>query len=67
MAMGVCFGCSGTFTFNPLRVPSINHEGTRKPICRACVDRVNPLREKNGLPLIIPSDDAYEPVDEGEL
>jgi hypothetical protein len=39
----------------------------REPICRNCVERVNPQRIKNGLEPIVPLPDAYEPVDESEL
>jgi hypothetical protein len=38
--------------------------GRREPICQACVNALNPIRKKNGLPPIIPPDDAYEPVEE---
>jgi hypothetical protein len=67
IAYGQCFGCKKTFSFNPMRVPSINIGGTKEPICKTCVTLVNPIREKNGLPLIIPAADAYEACDEGEL
>ena len=66
-AMSACFGCGRTFSFNPVRVPSITVDGTRRPICRDCVERVNPLRVANGLEPIVPLPDAYEPVDEYEL
>jgi hypothetical protein len=69
--IGSCFSCGRRFTFNPDHVPSIsiNHEtgkvdhanGVREPICLTCVERVNPLREANGLPVIIVHPDAYEP------
>jgi hypothetical protein len=62
-----CAGCGRLFSYNPVRVPSIRIKGTREPICRVCIDRVNPTREANGLPPIAPAADAYEPVDEGEL
>jgi hypothetical protein len=56
-------------SYNPVRVPSIRDPktGQREPICQDCVTRVNPLREKNGLPPIVPHADAYKPVDEREL
>jgi hypothetical protein len=66
-AIGHCAGCGQPFGFNPMRVPSISIKGAREPICRACVERANPLRVANGLPPIEPLPDAYEPCDEGEL
>jgi hypothetical protein len=66
-AVGTCFGCSATFTFNPVKVPSININGDRKPICRTCVERVNPLRIKNGLEPITLQPGAYEECHESEL
>ena len=66
-AYSQCFGCGAMFSYNPVRVPAIRHDGVRKPICASCVAIVNPLREKNGLALIVPAPDAYEPVDEFEL
>jgi hypothetical protein len=64
-----CFGCHRIFSYNPLRVPSIRHPqtGSREPICRDCVERVNPMRVKNGLEPIVPFPDAYDPIDESEL
>jgi hypothetical protein len=65
--LGPCFGCDRLFTYNPHKVPSINHEGTRYPVCRDCVERSNPLRVKKGLPRIVPLPDAYEALPEEEL
>ena len=65
--VGTCFGCSGTFSFNPNKVPSINYKGERRPICSTCVARVNPMRKAKGLEPIIPAPDAYECCAEGEL
>jgi hypothetical protein len=62
-----CIGCGNLFSYNPLRVPSIRIKGEREPICRACVERVNPVRIKNGLDPIVPAPDAYDPIDESEL
>jgi len=69
MATAPCAGCGRPFCFHPLRVPSItiNPERGREPICADCVARVNPMREKNGLPPIVPLPGAYEPCEEGEL
>jgi hypothetical protein len=62
--LGPCFVCKQRFSFNADHVPSIPGEvsgtGTREPICRSCVERVNPMREANGLPPIVPHPDAYE-------
>jgi len=62
-----CFGCGVTFSFNPHKVPSIRHEGERRPVCRACVEIANPQRIKNGLEPIVIHPDAYSPIDEREL
>ena len=67
IAMSPCIGCRQIFGYNPLRVPSITINGSREPICRNCVERVNPMRIENGLPPIVPLPDAYEPVEEHEL
>ncbi len=67
MCHGYCFGCGQLFSFNPVRVPSIRINNDRKPICRSCVDRVNPTRIKNGLAPIMPAPDAYDACDESEL
>lgn len=67
IASGLCVGCQNVFAFNPMRVPSITINGRKEPVCRACVDRVNPLRISNGLPPIEPLPGAYEYCDESEL
>jgi hypothetical protein len=67
IATGRCIGCGQVFSYNPVRVPSLVIKGTREPVCRGCVERANPRRIKNGLPPIVPADDAYDPVDEAEL
>ena len=66
-AMGACVACRQPFTFNPVRVPSLTWNGTRQPICRACVERINPKRIANGVPPIEPLPGAYEECEEGEL
>ena len=67
--MGACFGCGRVFTYNPMRVPSFPHPkpGSREPICRDCIERVNPLRIANGLPPIVPARDAYDACHDSEL
>jgi len=67
IVMAPCIGCGRVFGFNPLRVPSLPVNGDRKPICRDCVERVNPMRIKNGLEPIVPLPDAYEAVEESGL
>jgi hypothetical protein len=67
IATSNCIGCKRLFSYNPMRVPSITIMGSREPICQACVTRVNPMREKNGLPPIAPASDAYDACDESEL
>ena len=67
LAFGPCVSCRETFGFNPVRVPSVRIGGERQPICRTCVERANPMRIGNGLPPIVPAQDAYEPCEESEL
>ena len=65
---GECIGCKKLFHFNPVWVPSISIDGRpREPICANRVARVNPMRTKNGLPLIVPHPEAYEACEESEL
>lgn len=44
-----CCHCQRLFSFNPDLVPSVNVNGTREPLCRACIEWANPLREAKGL------------------
>lgn len=68
MVTAPCFGCGKVFTFHPNKVPSINHDGAgRRPVCLECVERVNPMRAKNGLPLIEVMPGAYEAAHEDEI
>jgi hypothetical protein len=66
-AMAPCIGCGRLFSFNPVHVPSIIVNGRREPVCRPCVDRVNPGRKAHGLEPIVPLDDAYDACDESEI
>lgn len=66
-AYGACIGCRRPFAFNPVRVPSVSINGTKEPICAACVERVNPTRIANGLEPIVPLPDAYDACHESEL
>jgi hypothetical protein len=75
VVMSPCVTCRRVFGYNPHRVPSIpigpdgwpTPGGDRKPICRDCVERVNPIRVANGLDEIVIYPDSYEPIPEGEL
>lgn len=68
MAHSRCIRCGQLFSYNPELVPSIrlnakrqpDPNGTREPICKECVERVNPLRIKNGLDPIVILDGAYD-------
>ena len=66
-ATSPCIGCGRIFSYNPMRVPSCRINESREPICRWCVERVNPERIKNGLEPIVPHADAYDACDENEL
>jgi len=63
-ALGRCICCGRHFTFHPERVPSLRVEGKREPVCRACVDKINPVRKAKGLDEIVPLPGAYEPGSE---
>jgi hypothetical protein len=68
LAIGPCIGCGQTFSFNPELVPSSSAvTGKREPICRDCVDRLNPIRIRNGFQPIVPLPGAYEPQAEDRL
>ena len=70
-----CVACGKLMTYNPVLVPSIrvnaqrhpDPNGSREPLCRACVDAMNTMREAAGLALVVPHPDAYEACDETEL
>jgi hypothetical protein len=65
-AMSACYGCKRPFSYNPELVPSIRVNGVREPVCRDCVNLVNPRRIANGLEPIHVLPGAYEPQDVGE-
>ncbi len=69
LVMGHCYSCHQLMSFNPFKVPSLPAKltttGTREPICRTCVERVNPQRVANGLPKIEIRPDAYEAEEVG--
>lgn len=78
IAMGACFGCRQPFSFDPAEVPSVvvdpstgapvpqegpAPEGAFKaPLCDPCVDRVEALRRKMGLPAAWPRSSAQRRV-----
>lgn len=64
---GECFGCHRLFTFHPHKVPSIVIDGERRPICRSCIEKANPLRIAKGLDPIQILSGAYDPAEEGEI
>lgn len=66
-AISACCGCGRIFCYNPHRVPSCIVNGTREPICEACVRHYNPIRRAKGLDEIKILPGAYEAMDEGEL
>ncbi len=62
-----CCGCGQPMNCNPHRVPSLRIDGHREPVCRNCVEKVNPMRIANGLDPIEIHPDAYEAISENEL
>ena len=66
--IGDCFVCKRTFTFNPMKVPSLkDKEGVRQPICKSCIEMANKLKVEKGVePFVIPVD-AYTVCNEAEL
>lgn len=60
-AIGPCVGCGAMFSFNPNLVPSVVVNGVREPVCRACIERVNPVRAERGLPVFNVLPGAYDP------
>jgi hypothetical protein len=64
---GPCVACERRFVYHPNKVPSVRVNGKREPICQGCVDKYNPIREKNGLEPIKPLPGAYGPGHESEI
>jgi hypothetical protein len=66
-AYSACVDCGQMFTYNPERVPSVrvnaqrqpDPNGSREPICEACVNRWNVIRKEHGLPPIQILPNAY--------
>lgn len=67
LAMGSCVNCDRVFSFNPHKVPSVRLNGVRQPVCKECIEYVNPLRAAKGQPMFHVEPDAYEAIDESEL
>lgn len=67
-ASAACCFCGQLFTFDPERVPSIpatadgviTPEGTSRPICADCMDKINRFRVDMGEDPIPILDGAYE-------
>jgi hypothetical protein len=64
---GKCVSCRKLFSFNPNLVPAIRVNGIREPICKTCVDAVNPTRIARGLEPIVILPGAYEAADEADV
>jgi hypothetical protein len=64
---GPCWSCGQGFQFNPNKVPSLEIDGTRRPICADCMALANTAREQQGKPphQILPG--AYEPEEAGHV
>lgn len=68
LAIGACFACGKTFSFNPVKVPSFRDKnGEKQPVCRDCMTLVNEKRKEKGLPPFEIPADAYEFCNEAEL
>ena len=68
LAVGTCYACGGTFSFNPVRVPSTRDKnGEKQPVCRGCMTKANEKRKTMGLEPFVILDDAYEFCDENEI
>lgn len=60
MVFGTCYSCKRPFSFNAEYVPSVRIDGVREPVCRTCIERVNPKRIANGREPIHIHPQAYE-------
>lgn len=67
MGMAPCISCKQTFSFNPVKVPSVRVNGVKEPVCERCFDRLNEVRKEAGMEPWQRHADAYEPADEHEL
>jgi hypothetical protein len=62
-----CVNCGRVFGFNPHKVPSVNVNGTREPVCEPCLKVWNTHRVAAGLPAIPALPGAYDPLPAAEL
>ena len=60
LAIVPCYSCGQNFTCNPHLVPSVVVDGVREPVCLACIQQANPIRQQRGLEPIVPREGAYE-------
>jgi hypothetical protein len=67
MCIGLCVCCGSTFSFNPIKVPSLILGESREPVCEQCVVWANGIRKQRGLPEIKIDSQAYEAIEEDEL
>jgi hypothetical protein len=69
LALSPCFRCGITFTYNPMKVPSVRDKaGVRQPLCRGCVAVIQAEQRDKGLPVWPdPLPGAYEACPEEEL
>jgi len=67
LCLGSCCSCGGSFSFNPVKVPSFRVNGVREPICGTCMETVNAQRVEAGLEPHAIDPEAYEPCREEEL
>lgn len=72
MLLAACWGCGGMFSSNPSLVPSVrvkdgqlDPNGTREPLCRECVEKINAHRVSVGLEPFAIHPEAYEPEEVG--
>jgi len=62
--ISACAACGNSFSYNPLRVPSVRIKGNREPICRPCVEGWSARKVAAGQPALEIPADAYEPINE---
>jgi hypothetical protein len=68
LAWSPCLTCHRVFGYNPHRVPSSSAvTGSREPVCRSCMDRINAKRAELGLEAFTIHPDAYDALPEEEL
>lgn len=66
--VGSCALCSLAMTFNPHKVPSINTDGVKRPVCADCVRQMQNIQRRKGYtPWPDPLPGAYQPLPEDEL